>query len=73
MACADHSIVFRHLDMDFTIFFRVTLSDLSKLSISLRQKHNCEVKKYLYILISFHLLYIYIYFLVHIVKRFRIF
>ena len=38
-------IVFRHLNMDFVIFFNVILSDLSILSVS-RQKHNCEVKKY---------------------------
>ena len=37
-------IVFRHLNMDFVIFFNVILSDLSILSVS-RQKHNCEVKK----------------------------
>ena len=36
-------IVFRHLNMDFVIFFNVILSDLSILSVS-RQKHNCEVK-----------------------------
>ena len=38
-------IVFRHLNMDFVIFFNVILGDLSILSVS-RQKHNCEVKKY---------------------------
>ena len=63
MACANYSlqsyffqkeffselIVFRHLnmDMDFTVFFNVILSDFkSKLSLSLRQKHYCEVEKY---------------------------
>ena len=63
MACANYSlqsyffqkeffselIVFRRLnmDMDFTIFFNVILSDFkSKLSLSLRQKHYCEVEKY---------------------------
>ena len=52
MACANHSlqsyffqkeffgelIVFRHLNMDFTIFFNVILSDLSKLSLSFKTK-----------------------------------
>ena len=38
-------IVFRHLNMDFTIFFRVILSDVSKLPLSFKKKHNCEVKK----------------------------
>ena len=63
MACANYSLqsyffqkeffseltVFQHLnmDMDFTIFFNVVLSDFkSKLSLSLRQKHYCEVEKY---------------------------
>ena len=63
MACANYSlqsyffqkevfselIVFQHLnmDMDFSIFFSVILSDFkSKLSLSLRQRHNCEVEKY---------------------------
>ena len=59
-ACTNHSlqsyffqkeffgelIVFRHLNMDFTIFFNVILTDLSKLSLSFKTKHNCEVKKY---------------------------
>ena len=31
-------IVFRHLNMDFTIFFNVILSDLSKLSLSFKTK-----------------------------------
>ena len=31
-------IVFRHLNMDFTIFFDVILSDLSKLSLSFKTK-----------------------------------
>ena len=39
-------IVFRHLNMDFTIFLRVILSDVSKLPLSFKKKHNCEVKKY---------------------------
>ena len=52
MACANHSlqsyffqkeffgklIVFRHLNMDFTIFFNVILTDLSKLSVSFKTK-----------------------------------
>ena len=62
MACANYSlqsyffqeeffselIVFWHfnMDMDFTMFFNVILSDLSKLALCLRQKHNCEVEKY---------------------------
>ena len=63
MACANYSLqsyffqkeffseltVFQHLnmDIDFTIFFNVILSDFkSKLSLSLRQKHYCEVEKY---------------------------
>ena len=32
--------------MDFTIFLRVILSDVSKLPLSFKKKHNCEVKKY---------------------------
>ena len=53
MACANHSLqsyffqrelfgellVFRHLNMDFTIFFNVILSDLSKLSLSFKAKN----------------------------------
>ena len=31
-------IVFRHLNIDFTIFLRVILSDLSKLSLSFKIK-----------------------------------
>ena len=31
-------IVFRHLNMDFTIFLNVILSDLSKLSLSFKTK-----------------------------------
>ena len=31
-------IVLRHLNMDFTIFFNVILSDLSKLSVSFKTK-----------------------------------
>ena len=31
-------IVFRHLNMDFTIFFNVILTDLSKLSLSFKTK-----------------------------------
>ena len=52
MACANHSlqsyffqkeffgelIVFRHLNMDFTIFFNVILTDWSKLSVSFKTK-----------------------------------
>ena len=38
-------IVFRHLNMDFTIFLRVVLSDVSKLPLSFKKKHYCEVKK----------------------------
>ena len=52
MACANHSlqsyffqkeffgelIVLRHLNMDFTIFFNVILTDLSKLSVSFKTK-----------------------------------
>ena len=39
-------IVFRHHNMNFTIFFNVVLSHLSNfLSVS-RQKHDCVVKKY---------------------------
>ena len=52
VACANHSlqsyffqkeffgelIVFRHLNMDFTIFFSVILSDLNKLSLSFKTK-----------------------------------
>ena len=52
MACANHSlqsyffqkeffgelIVFRHLNMNFTIFFNVILSDLNKLSLSFKTK-----------------------------------
>ena len=52
MACANHSlqshffqkeffgelIVFRHLNMDFTIFFNVMLTDLSKFSVSFKTK-----------------------------------
>ena len=38
-------IVFRHLNMDFTIFLRVILSEVSNLSLSFKKKHNCEVKK----------------------------
>ena len=53
VSCADHSlqsyffqkeffgellIVFRHLNTDFTIFFDVILSDLSKLSLSFKTK-----------------------------------
>ena len=60
VACANHSlqsyffqkeffgelIVSRHLIMNFTNFFNVILSDLSKLSLSFFQfSHNCEVKK----------------------------
>ena len=40
------SVVLRHLNMDFTIFLRVILSDVSKLPLSFKKKHNCEVKKY---------------------------
>ena len=56
MACANHSckvissqkifgklMVFRHLNMDFTIFFNIILN-LSKLSLSFKTK-TCEVKK----------------------------
>ena len=39
-------IVFRHCNMDFTIFLRVILSDVSKLPLSFKKKHNCKVKKY---------------------------
>ena len=53
MACANHSlqsylfqrelfgelIVSRHLNMDFTIFLNVILSDLSKLSLSFKVKN----------------------------------
>ena len=41
-------IVFWHfnMDMDFTLFLNVILSNLSKLSLSLRQKLNCKVEKY---------------------------
>ena len=52
MACANHSlqryffqkeffgelIVFRHLNIDFTIFFNVILSELNKLSLSFKPK-----------------------------------
>ena len=52
MVCANHSlqsyffqkeffgelIVFRHLNMDFTIFFNVVLGDLRKLSLSFKTK-----------------------------------
>ena len=39
------SAVFRHLSMDFTMFFNVSLSDLSKLSPSFQdKKHNCKIK-----------------------------
>ena len=52
MACANHSlqchffpkeffdelIVFRHLNMDFTIFFNAILTDLSKLSVRFKTK-----------------------------------
>ena len=59
VACANHSlqsyffqkeffgelIVFRNLIMNFTNFFNVILSDLSKLSLSSFQFfHNCEAK-----------------------------
>ena len=40
------SIVFRHLNMDLTIFFNIILTDLSKLSLSFKTKHTCEGKKY---------------------------
>ena len=54
--CANHSLqsyffqreffgelrVFRHLNMDFTIFFNVIFSDFNKLSLSFKTKHNCE-------------------------------
>ena len=53
MTCANHSLqsyffqrelfgellVSRHLNMDFTIFFNVILSDLSKLSLSFKAKN----------------------------------
>ena len=32
--------------MDFTIFFHVIVSDLSKRSHIFKTKHNCEVEKY---------------------------
>ena len=52
MACGNHSlqsyflqkeffgelIVFRHLNVNFTIFFNIILSDLSKLSLSFKTK-----------------------------------
>ena len=61
MACANHSlqsyffqkeffgelIVLRHLNMDFTIFFNVILTDLSKLSVSFKTKTELEGKKIL--------------------------
>ena len=38
--------VFRPLSMDFTMFFNVIFSDLSKLSPGFQgKKHNCKVKK----------------------------
>ena len=38
-------IVFRHLNMDFTIFFNVIVSDLSKLSLTLEfQDNNITVR-----------------------------
>ena len=59
MACANHSlqsyffkkeffgdvIVFHHLHMDFTIFFDVILSDVSKLSLSFKTKQITGGKK----------------------------
>ena len=66
MACANHSlqsyffqkeffgefIVFRHINMDCTIFFNVILSDLITLSLSFKtnKNHNCDVKKYSHVM-----------------------
>ena len=39
-------IVFRQLNVDFTISLRVILSGLSKLSLSFKIKHNCAVQNF---------------------------
>ena len=39
-------IVFRQLNVDFTISLRVILSGLSKLSLSFKIKHNCGVQNF---------------------------